>query len=172
MINVQEQVKKALCYQKLFLPFTVWINCSNDLKKFANSQPSTSNFKSFSHSRSEQFGQQNTISATSAQIFRFLWFMPSLGVRSPWFKAINTTLTVGKSSWKSSQVFNVMQSWKKNSMKFQIRYSINLHFISEITYILVIQQHTNGVIFFWRSTPYFYLAMFSWNRITPAQIFF
>ena len=28
MRNLQEQVKKAFCYQKLFWPFTVWINCS------------------------------------------------------------------------------------------------------------------------------------------------
>ena len=32
--NLQEQVKKAFCYQKLFWPFTVWINCSSDLKMF------------------------------------------------------------------------------------------------------------------------------------------
>ena len=48
MRNLQEQVKKAFCYQNLFWPFTVWINCSNDLKNFANSRPSASNFKSFS----------------------------------------------------------------------------------------------------------------------------
>ena len=35
------------CYQTLFWPF-VRINCSSDLKIFANSRPSTSNFKSFS----------------------------------------------------------------------------------------------------------------------------
>ena len=62
MRNLQEQVKKAFCYQKLFWPFTVWINCSSDLKNFANSQPSASNFKSFSQSL-EQFcltkGQNN-----------------------------------------------------------------------------------------------------------------
>ena len=52
--NLQEQVKKAFCYQKLFWPFTVWINCSSDLKKIANSQPSASNYKSFSQSL-EQF---------------------------------------------------------------------------------------------------------------------
>ena len=33
MRNLQEQVKKAFCYQKLSWPFTVWINCSSDLKK-------------------------------------------------------------------------------------------------------------------------------------------
>ena len=48
MRNLQEQVKKA------FWPFTVWINCSGDLKNFENSQPSASNFKRFSWSL-EQF---------------------------------------------------------------------------------------------------------------------
>ena len=48
--NLQEQVKKALCYQKFFWPFTVWINCSSDLKNIASSRPSASNFKSFSRS--------------------------------------------------------------------------------------------------------------------------
>ena len=56
--NLQEQVKKAFCYQKLFWPFTVWINCFSDLKKFENSRPSASNFKSFSQSL-EQFFSQN-----------------------------------------------------------------------------------------------------------------
>ena len=43
--NLQEQVKKA------FWPFTVWINCSRDLKSFSNSRPSASNFKFFSITR-------------------------------------------------------------------------------------------------------------------------
>ena len=62
MRNLQEQVKKAFCYQKLFWPFTVWINCSSDLKTFANSRPSASNFKSFSRSVEQFFltvGQNN-----------------------------------------------------------------------------------------------------------------
>ena len=37
MRNLQEQVKKAFCYQKLFWPFTAWINCSSDLKSFSRS---------------------------------------------------------------------------------------------------------------------------------------
>ena len=41
MRNLKEQVKKAFCYQKLFWPLTVWINCFSDLKNFAL------NFKSF-----------------------------------------------------------------------------------------------------------------------------
>ena len=60
--NLQEQVKKAFCYQKLFWPFTVWINCSSDLKNYANSWPSASNFKSFSRSLEQFFltvGQNN-----------------------------------------------------------------------------------------------------------------
>ena len=39
MRNFQEQVKKAFCYQKLFWPFTVWINCFSYLKNFANKIP-------------------------------------------------------------------------------------------------------------------------------------
>ena len=62
MRNLQEQVKNAFCHQKLFWPFTVWINCSIDLKNFANSRPSASNFKSFSQSLEHFFltvGQNN-----------------------------------------------------------------------------------------------------------------
>ena len=62
MRNLQEQVKKAFCYQKLFWPFTIWINSSSDLKNVANSWPSTSNFKSFSRSLEQFFltvGQNN-----------------------------------------------------------------------------------------------------------------
>ena len=60
--NFQEQLKKAFCYQKLFWPFTVRTNCSSDLKFFANSRPSASNFKSFSRSLEQFFltvGQNN-----------------------------------------------------------------------------------------------------------------
>ena len=54
MRNLQEQVKKAFCYQKMFWPFTAWTNCSRDFKIFANSRPSALNFKYFSRSL-EQF---------------------------------------------------------------------------------------------------------------------
>ena len=62
MRNLQEQVKKAFCNQKLFWPFTVWTNCSSDLKNFANSWPSVSNFKKISWSLEQFFltvGQNN-----------------------------------------------------------------------------------------------------------------
>ena len=53
---------KTFCYQNFFIPFTVWINCSSNLKIIANSQPSVSNFKSFSRSLEQFFltvGQNN-----------------------------------------------------------------------------------------------------------------
>ena len=62
MINLQEQVKKALCYQKIFWPFSVWTNCSGDLKFFANSEPSAMSFKKKSWSQEQFFltvGQNN-----------------------------------------------------------------------------------------------------------------
>ena len=55
MRNLQEQVKKAFCYQKLFWPFTVWMNCSTDLKNVANSRPSASNFRKNSGSLEQVF---------------------------------------------------------------------------------------------------------------------
>ena len=49
--------------QKLFWPYlTVWINCSCDLKNFADSRPSALNFKRFSQSLEHFFltvGQNN-----------------------------------------------------------------------------------------------------------------
>ena len=46
----------------MFWIFTVWINCSSDLKNFANSRTLVSNFKSFSQSLEQFFltvGQNN-----------------------------------------------------------------------------------------------------------------
>ena len=60
--NHHEQVTKAFSHQKLCWPFTIWINCSSDLKIFENSRPSASNFKSFSRSLEQFFltvGQNN-----------------------------------------------------------------------------------------------------------------
>ena len=60
--NLQQQVKTAFCYRKLFWPFTVRTNCSNDLKMFTNSRPSASNFKKNSRLLEQFFltvGQNN-----------------------------------------------------------------------------------------------------------------
>ena len=46
---------KNILFQKLFWPFTVWIDCSTDLKIFANSRPSVSNINFFSRRRLKQF---------------------------------------------------------------------------------------------------------------------
>ena len=62
LINLQEQVLKAFCYQILFWPFTVWTNCFSDLKIFENSRLSALNLKSFSRSLEQFFltvGQNN-----------------------------------------------------------------------------------------------------------------
>ena len=58
--NLQEQVKKVLCYQELFWPFTAWINCSSDFFKFSAFSLEFQKFFSitrtfFSHIRSELF---------------------------------------------------------------------------------------------------------------------
>ena len=57
-------------FQKLFLPFTLRINCFRDLKDYANYWPSTLNFKSLSPSLEQffltvgqnKFWKQNNIS--------------------------------------------------------------------------------------------------------------
>ena len=59
MRNLEEQVKKVFSYQKLIWPFTAWINCSSNLKSFANSLTSASNFKNFSQSLEHTVGQNN-----------------------------------------------------------------------------------------------------------------
>ena len=62
MRNLQEQIKKAFCYQKKYWP-TVRINRSSDIKFFENStRPTASNFKSLSRSLEQFFlkvGQNN-----------------------------------------------------------------------------------------------------------------
>ena len=80
--NLQEQVKKAFCYQKLFWPFTVWINCSSDLKIFENSRPSALNFKSFSRSLEQFFltvGQNNFGNKIPFLLSFFIGFCTCIG---------------------------------------------------------------------------------------------
>ena len=70
MWNLQEQNKKASCYQKMTLHLL-------DLKVFVNSRPSASNFKSFSPSFEKFFltvgqnifWQQNTIFSEFFKLF-------------------------------------------------------------------------------------------------------
>ena len=71
----------------MFRPFTVWINCSSNLKIFDNSWPSASNFKSFSRSLELFFltvGQNNFSNKIpfpsqqnlSSQVFHLKLFWP------------------------------------------------------------------------------------------------
>ena len=73
----------VLMYCKLYWPFTVRINCSTDLKIFANSRPSASNFKSFSRSQEQFFlkaGQNNYWNKISLFfIYLILLFLLHLG---------------------------------------------------------------------------------------------
>ena len=57
MRNLQEQVKKALCYQKIVPTFLCLNKFFQWSQNFANSRPSASNFKSFSRSL-ENFGNK------------------------------------------------------------------------------------------------------------------
>ena len=92
MRNLQKQVKKAFCYQKLFWPFTVWINCSSDLKMFANSRPAASNFKSFSRSLEQffltvgqnNFGNKIPFRFVEGIIFSFFSFLKCWKVQLLW----------------------------------------------------------------------------------------
>ena len=72
--NLQEQVKKAFCYQTLFWQFTVWINCSFDLKIFAN-------LKSFSWSQFFLTVGQNNFGNK----------IPILSSQEPWIDALQLT---------------------------------------------------------------------------------
>ena len=45
MRNLQEQVKKAFCYHKLFWPFTFWINWYSDRENFWNSRLKADNLQ-------------------------------------------------------------------------------------------------------------------------------
>ena len=76
MRNCRKKLKKIFCSQKLFWPFTIWINCSSDLKQTRNN---------FSCSRSEQFWYQNTISHCVVAIRRQTMPVPFSNATPPPF---------------------------------------------------------------------------------------
>ena len=63
MKNLQEQVKKAFCYQKLFWPFTFCINCSSDREKLLKFEAEGREFAKFLRSLEQSIqtvtGQNN-----------------------------------------------------------------------------------------------------------------
>ena len=132
--NLQEQVKKAFCYQKLFWPFTVWINCSSDLKIFANSWPSASNFKSFSWSLEQFFltvGQNNfgnKIPGPQNTIFTHT-YLPSL--RYTYFAIFSLNQDVRSKSVKSLLLF-----WWATDIGFCFTLENNLVSLTKVQLIL------------------------------------
>ena len=54
---------------------------------------------------------KHILSAISAQIFRFLWFMPSLGVRSPWATTLPWT-SIGISAMQNTTGWNYFERSK------------------------------------------------------------
>ena len=114
--NLQKQVKRAFCYQKLFWSFTVRINCSSDLKTFENSRPSASNFKSFSRSLEQFFltvGQNNFGNKipflTSCMFLNFVNSQPSaLNFKSFSRSLEQLFLTVGQNNFGNRITFTIM----------------------------------------------------------------
>ena len=136
MRNLHEQVKKAFCYQKLFWPFTVWINCSSDLKIFATSQPSASYFKSFSRSLEQSFltaGQNNfgnkipfinkVTSATSASLARRpLFITVTVKVRTSGGISSRSKVSSKTGSWPAFTLVRATFTYKK---KYSFRFILS-----------------------------------------------
>ena len=65
------------CYHKLFWLFTIRTNCSSDLKIFANSRPSASNFKKSPEQFFLTVGQNNFDSKYQNLFSNLIWFQPA-----------------------------------------------------------------------------------------------
>ena len=64
--------------------------------------------------------RQHILSATSAQFFRYLWFMPSLGVRSPWSGRYPFQLFSFMTKMTSFMHSQVSKACKKSRAKFTL----------------------------------------------------
>ena len=80
-------------FQKLFWPLTVWINCSSYLKNFANSQPSASNFKSFSQSLEHFFHTVGQNIFGDKIPFIFFWHLNFIHSKKKKFSLIKSRFT-------------------------------------------------------------------------------
>ena len=136
MRNLQEQVRKTFCYQKLFLTFTVWIDCSSDFKKFTISSPSVSNFKSFfwitrTYFFTEGQNKENTISdsLSSYKILHIIliceWSLTKIflmkGMSSP--NVIihgSTKYTPNRKPMKAPSLFGLFSQFKMHLWKKKI----------------------------------------------------
>ena len=137
MRNLEEQVKKVFSYQKLIWPFTAWINCSRNLKSFANSLTSASNFKIFSQSLEQFFltvGQNNFGNKIPFLLYRWNFWMKILildycvlsGPVGTFFKRKSLMSSIwGSHRWLKkgsvsflSRIVNKKRSFKKLHMFF------------------------------------------------------
>ena len=130
MRNLQEQVKKALCYQELFWTFTIWINCSSELKNFANSQPSALNFKSFSRSLEQffltvvqnNFGNKIPFKPFNWRLLLVIWHVAILRIFCAFFfrlrrrKWRSLLWSASMCSWQIP-----MRLWSLHQRKFEMR---------------------------------------------------
>ena len=128
--NLQEQVKKPFCYQKLFWPFTVWINCSRDLKIFANSWPTASNFKSFSRSLEHFFFSQEVrticpfvLNDMLLRKIKQFWRICTSHSVEQFCLGRKTTIQIFTTSWR---IFTIIQTIQKSETPLKI--CIDLHF--------------------------------------------
>ena len=115
--NLQEQVKKAFCQQKLFWPFTGRINCTSHLKQFANSQPSASNFKSFSRSLEQFFlavGQNNF--GNKIPFFSFFIQLTSLPFLETKFVPLAFSKYLKANVLRSERVVDTDELWYGNTV--------------------------------------------------------
>ena len=127
--NLQEQVKKALCYQKLLPKIVLTFHCLNKLFKWSQTICKFSafslefqNFFSitrifFSLIRSEQFWQQNTIKSFFIPIyilqssFSFWFNVQSEFENKIWYKRISKDYCEKKQAIKMCRVF-FPQEWQ------------------------------------------------------------
>ena len=127
MKNLQEQVKKAFGYQNcsdLSLFDCVWINCSSDLKIFANLRLKAEFFKSFSRSLEQFFltvGQNQGAHYELTNIFGQNNFGNKIPFRDAW--STNDECTSTYDGFQKSERQN-----KKNWPTLMMEYAVLIIF--------------------------------------------
>ena len=124
--NLQEQVKKALCYQKLFCLFTVWKKYSSNLKNFANSRPSASNFKSFSQSLEQFFltiGQNNFCNKIPF-LPKLFWPTVRKNCSSDCEKLLKNFFEITKTIHSNRMIFNLFQDLLRSNKLEQLEFKL------------------------------------------------
>ena len=147
----KEQVKKAFCYQNLFGPFTVWINCTSDLKTFANSQPSALNLKKKSQSLEQFFlTVGRTILVTKYHFLRFCRLNRTLDLLFSCPKNVVAVLYIVRQKHRFEIFIWTMMVRRgeytyKNSVTFVISYWTIIHFKETVT-ISKVSRSQNKIV--------------------------